>query len=98
MKTIVKKDGREFECKLWNGCLTNYIDVGIREVIYPNRKYFKCGFLKSYATFSRNINDYYTLTSMVKDCVKEFFANEENERLKKEVEKMKHSLDKIIEM
>lgn len=98
MKTIVKKDGREFECKLWNGCLENYIDIGIREVIYPNRKYFKCGFLKSYATFSRNVNEYYNLNAMVRDCMKEYLVNEKKEKIEKELKKTTYTLDKVIEM
>lgn len=45
MKTTIKINGNEYECKVWNGCLSHTIEVGFAKVKYPNRKFLRCGFL-----------------------------------------------------
>lgn len=95
MKTIIKVNGKEYECKVWNGILTGYVDVGIAEIIYPKRKFFKCGFFVHYTVFDKKVEEFDSMNSLVKECMSEYLSMELK---KKEEKKTDLSLDKVIEM
>jgi hypothetical protein len=95
MKTIIKTNGKEYECKVWNGVLTGYVEVGIAEIIYPKRKFFKCGFFVHYTVFDKRVKDFDSMNSLVKECMGEYLLIELK---KKEEKKIDLFLDKVIEM
>ena len=98
MQTIIKKDGKEYSCKVWNSCLDGYVDIGFAEVKYPNRKLFRCGFFVCYETFAVEVKDFDDINYIVKQYFEKYLKKIETEKKKKEEIKSKFALDKVIEL
>ena len=98
MQTIIKKDGKEYSCKVWNSCLTGYVDIGFAEVKYPNRKICRCGFFVYYETFTVDVEEFDDVNWAVKQTFEKYLEKIETEKRKKEETKSKFALDKVIEL
>ena len=98
MQTIIKKDGKEYSCKVWNSCLPGYVDIGFTEVKYPNRKFFRCGSFVYYETFTVDVEEFDDINWAVKQTFEKYLEKIETEKRKKEERKSKFSLDKVIEL
>ena len=90
MQTIIKKDGKEYSCKVWNSCLDGYVDIGFAEVKYPNRKICRCGFFVYYETFTIDVEEFDDINWAVKQVFEKY--------LEKIKAKSKFALDKVIEL
>ena len=98
MQTIIKKDGKEYSCKVWNSCLTGYVDIGFAEVKYPDRKICRCGFFVYYETFTVDVEEFDDINCAVKQVFEMYLEQIEAEKKKKEEIKSKFALDKVIEL
>ena len=83
MQTIIKKDGKEYSCKVWNSCLTGYVDIGFAEVKHPNRKICRCGFFVNYETFLVDVKDFDDINYAVKQAFEKYLEKIETEKRKK---------------
>ena len=89
-KTYIIKD-RTFEISVEHFCASLYI-VGISEVKYPDRKFFKGKSLKDNTV--RCIDDFETVDDMVLDALNEKFAFEIKIKVKNEkLENFEKTLD-----
>lgn len=98
MKTTIKMNGNEYECKVWDGYTKNTVEVGFAKVKYPNRKFFRCGFFVNYYTFIVDIRNHDNLTELVKVAFERYLIEKARIELEKKEEKSKFTLDKYIEM
>lgn len=98
MKTIIKKDGKEYICKVCDSCLPGYIDIGFAEVKYPKRKFFRCGFFVHYKIFTVCVKDFDDINCAVKQRFERYLEKIKAEKKEKEEIKSKFTLDKVIEL
>ena len=91
MKKIYMTKGRIFEVSVELFCASLYI-IGISEIKYPDRKFFKGKTLKD--NFVRCIDDFETVDNMVLDALKEKIAFEMKIKVKNEkLENFEKTLD-----
>ena len=89
-KTYVMND-RTFEISVEHTCGPLY-SIGIREVKYPNRRFFRKEFFSD--NYCRNLEEFETVDEMVLDTLKQRFAIEERvEKEKKKWKDFEKSLD-----
>ena len=84
MKKTYTMSDRTFEISVEHTCGPLY-SIDIREVKYPNRKFFRKEFFSD--DYCRDINDFETVDEMLLDALKHKFAIEE--RKEKEIKKWK---------
>ena len=90
-KTYIKND-RTFEISVEHTCCSLY-SIQIREVKYPNRRFFKKEFFSD--EYCRDINDFDTVDEMLLDALEHKFVLEERaEKQNKKWEDFEKSLDK----
>ena len=91
MKKTYTMNDRTFEISVSHVCVSLY-SIEIREVKYPNRKFFKKEFFSD--NYCRDLDDFETVDEMLLDALKQKFAIEgQTEKEIKKWDDFKKSLD-----